>query len=109
MGGAVDVVTGIGVFPFLSLSVRGRRCAVSDDLVEVGQVLIGGVDAAAADAAASADALVVAGPPGVGDVHGTAAVRVERARPEAAAEAAVGEWEDGSKQSQVASLVINLR
>ena len=77
-------VTGFGVFPFL-FSVGGRRCAVSDDLVEVGQVLIGGVDSAAA--AASADALVVAGPPGVADVHGAAAVRVERDRSEAAAEA----------------------
>ena len=39
------------------------------------------------------DALVVAGSPGVRDVHGTAAVGVEREGPDAAGEAA-GERED---------------
>ena len=73
---------GGGVSRAFPVVLRGRA-AVGDDLVEVGQVLRGGVDALP-------DALVVAGPPGVGDVHGTAAVGVERDGPEAAADAAGG-------------------
>ena len=73
---------GGGVGRAVPVVLRGRA-AVGDDLVEVGQVLRGGVDALP-------DALVVAGPPGVGDVHGTAAVGVERDGPEAAADAAGG-------------------
>ena len=76
-----------GVGRTVPVILRGRA-AVRDDLVEVGQVLRGRVDALP-------DALVVARPPGVGDVHGTAAVRVERDGPEAATDAEGGHGKIG--------------
>ena len=69
-----------GAVLLLSLALLRGRGAVRHDLVEVGQVLSRGVDVA--------DAVVVAGPPGVRDVHGAAAVSVERDGPQAAADAA---------------------
>ena len=82
-GGAVGPV----VVLLVSFVLRGRG-AVRHDLVEVGQVLRRGVDVP--------DALVVTGPPRVRDVHGTAAVSVERDGPEAAAEAAGQRGDDES-------------
>ena len=73
---------GGGVGRAVPVVLRGRA-AVRDDLVKVGQVLRGGVDALP-------NALVVAGSPGVGNVHGAAAVGVERDGPEAAADAEGG-------------------
>ena len=93
-GGAVGPVVLL-----VSLVLRGRG-AVRHDLVEVGQVLRRGVDVP--------DALVVAGPPGVRDVHGTAAVGVERDGPEAAAEAAGQRGDDESSNGSRASIQMTL-
>ena len=94
-GGAVGPVVLL-----VSLVLRGRG-AVRHDLVEVGQVLRRGVDVP--------DALVVTGPPRVRDVHGTAAVGVERYGPEASAEAAGQRGDDESSNGPRASIQMTLR
>ena len=89
-----------GIVMLVSIVLRGRG-AVRHDLVEVGQVLRRGVEVP--------DALVVAGSPRVRDVHGTAAVGVEREGPYAAGEAA-GERqdEDSSNGAGASSQIVHL-